>query len=60
MEEIQQTVNILGRMVVDISEKRCRYYAHTCQDESKMRLKGPICNKNEGKNPKSPKHNPRI
>ena len=46
-------------MVVAISEKRCGYYAHTCQDEYKMRPKGPIYNNNEGENPKSPKRNPR-
>ena len=46
-------------MVVAISEKRCGYYAHLCQAEYKMRPKGPIYNKDEGENPKSPKHNPR-
>ena len=47
-------------MVVAISEKRCGFYAHLCQDEYKMRPKGPIYNNNnEGENPKSPKLNPR-
>ena len=59
MMEIEHTVNTTTRMVVVISEKRCGYYAHLCQDEYKMRQKGPIYNKNEGKNPKSPKRNPR-
>ena len=47
-------------MVLAIFEKRCGCYAHPCQAEYKMWPKGPIYNKNEGKNPKSPKHNPRI
>ena len=47
-------------MVVAISEKRCGCYAHSYQDEYKMRQNGPIYNKNEGENPKIPKHNPRI
>ena len=46
-------------MVVAISKKRYDRYAHLCQDEYKMRPKGPIYNNNEGENPKSPKHNPR-
>ena len=46
-------------MVVAISEKRCGCYAHTFQDEYRMRPKGPIYNINEGDNPKSLKHNPR-
>ena len=46
-------------MVVAISEKRCDCYAHPCKDKYKMSPKGPIYNKDEGKNPKSPKHNPR-
>ena len=45
-------------MVVAISEKRCGSYAHPCQDEYKMGLKGPIYNNNEGDNPKGKKHNP--
>ena len=51
--------NTIARMVVAISEKRCGYYAHPCQFEYKMSPKGPIYNKNEGENPKSPKCNPR-
>ena len=51
--------NTIARMVVAISEKRCGFYAHPSQDEYKMKPKGPIYNKNEGKNPKSPKHNHR-
>ena len=47
-------------MAVAISEKRCVCYAHSCQAEYKMRLKGPIYNKHEGENPKGPQHNPRI
>ena len=46
-------------MLVPISEKRCGYYAHPCKDEYKMRPKGYIYNKDEGENPKIPKHNPR-
>ena len=46
-------------MVVAIYEKRCGFYAHSCQAEYKMRPKGPIYNNNEGENPKIPKHNPR-
>ena len=46
-------------MVVDIYEKRCGCYAHSCQAESKMRPKGPIYNKNEGENLKILKRNPR-
>ena len=46
-------------MVVAISEKRCGRYAHSCQDEYKMRPKGPIYNKDEGENPKISEHNPR-
>ena len=46
-------------MVVAISEKRCGCYAHLFQAKYKLRPKGPICNKNEGENPKSPKPNPR-
>ena len=46
-------------MVVAIFEKRCCCGAHPCQDEYKMRPKGPIYNKNEGENPKGPKYNPR-
>ena len=46
-------------MVVAISEKRCDCYAYPCKSEYKMRPKGPIYNKNEGENQKSPKHNPR-
>ena len=46
-------------MVVVISKKRCGCYAHPFQDEYKMRPKGPIYNKDEGQNPKSPKRNPR-
>ena len=52
MEEIEQTVNTTSRMVVAISEKRCGSYAHMCQDEYKMRPKGPIYNKNEVRTPK--------
>ena len=55
----EHIVNTTTRMVVAISEKRCGYYVHLCQDEYKMRLKWPIYNKHEGENPKSPKHNPR-
>ena len=47
-------------MVLAISEKRCGFYAHMCQDKYKMSPKGPIYNKHEGENPKGPKHNPRI
>ena len=39
-------------MVVSIYEERCCCYAHPCQDEYKMRPKGPIYNKNEVRNPK--------
>ena len=46
-------------MVVAIFEKKCDYYAHPCKSEYKVSPKGPIYNKDEGKNPKSPKHNPR-
>ena len=60
MAKIEQTVIQIARMVVAISEKRCGRYAHLCQYEYKMRPKGPIYNDNEGKNPKIPKHNPRI
>ena len=59
MAKIEQTGITKDRMVVAIYVKRCGCYAHMCQDEYKMRPKGPIYNKNEGKNPKSPKHNPR-
>ena len=59
MVEIERTVNTTTRMVVVIFEKRCGYYAHLCQDEYKMSPKGPIHNKNEGENPKIPKHNHR-
>ena len=59
MAEIEQTVNTTARMVVAIFEKRCGCYALSCQDEYKIRPKGPIYNKNEGENPKRPKHNPR-
>ena len=59
MAAIDQTINTTTIIVVVISEKRCGCYAHLCQDEYKMRLKWPIYNKHEGKNPKSPKHNPR-
>ena len=59
MAEIEQTVIQIARMVVAISEKRCGCYAHSCQAKYKMRPKGPIYNKDEGENPKSPKHNPR-
>ena len=59
MAEIEQTVNTTIRMVVAISEKRCGFYAHLCQDEYKMRPKGPIYNKHEGENHKFQKHNPR-
>ena len=50
-------VNTITRMVVPISKKRCGYYAHMCQDEYKMRPKGPIYNKNEARTPKLPKRN---
>ena len=60
MAEIEQTVNTTSRMVVDIYEKRCGCNTHQCQAEYKMRPKWPIYNTNEGDNPKSPKHNPRI
>ena len=46
-------------MAVAISEKRCDYYVHLYKYGNKMRPKGPIYSKNEGENPKSPKHNPR-
>ena len=59
MAEIEQSVNTTTRMVVAISEKRYGCYAHPCQDEYKMRPKGPIYNKDEGENPKIPKHNSR-
>ena len=45
-------------MAVAIYEKRCDCYAHPYKDEYKMRSKGPIYNKDEGENPKSPKNNP--
>ena len=45
-------------MAMAISEKKCDYYAHLCKAEYKRRPKGPIYSKNEGENPKSPKHNP--
>ena len=45
----------MARMAVAISEKRCDCYAHPCKDEYKMRPKGPIYNKHDGDNPKSPK-----
>ena len=51
--------NTIARMVVVISKKSCDCYTHPCKAEYKMRPKGPIYNKDEGKNPKSPKHNPR-
>ena len=51
--------NTISRMVVAIYGKRCGLYAHMCQDECKMRPKGPIYNNNEGENPKSPQCNPR-
>ena len=57
--EIEQTVNTIIRMVVAMSEKRCGYYAHLCQDEYKMRQKGTIYNKHEGENPRFLKYNPR-
>ena len=60
MDEIEHIVITKDRMVAGISEKRCGCYSHPCQDEYKMRPKGPIYNKNEGENPKIPKHNPRI
>ena len=47
-------------MVVAISKKRCGCYTYPCQNEYKMRLKGPIYNNHDGENPKGPKHNPRI
>ena len=47
-------------MAVAISEKRCDCYAHPCKDEYKRRPKGPIYSKDEGDNPKVPKHNLRI
>ena len=60
MEEIEQPVNTKATMVVAISEKRCGCYTQLFQDEYRMRPKGPIYNKNENKNPKIQKHNPRI
>ena len=39
-------------MVVAIFEKRCGFYDHSCQDEYKMRPKGPIYNNNEVRTPK--------
>ena len=54
MEEIEHTIITKARMVVAISEKRCCCYAHMCQDQYKMRPKGPIYNKDEGENHKSP------
>ena len=60
MGNIEHTINTTTRMVVAISEKRCGCYAHLCQDEYKLRPKGHIYNNNKAKNPKSPKHNPRI
>ena len=59
MVEIEQTVNTTTRMVVVISEKRCGFYAHLCQDEYKMRPKGTIYHKHEGEDPKHPNHNSR-
>ena len=50
----------MARMVVAISENRCGYYAHLCEDEYKMRPNGPIYNNNERENLKGPKHNSRI
>ena len=47
-------------MVVAILEKRHDCYAHPCKAEYKMRPKGPIYNKDEGKTPKIPKQNLRI
>ena len=47
-------------MAVAISEKRCDCYAHPWKSENKMRPNGTIYSKNEGENPKIPKHNPRI
>ena len=47
------------RMAVAIFEKRCDCYAHPCKDEYKRWPKGPIYRKDEGDNPKIPKHNPR-
>ena len=59
MAEIEHIVNTTTRMVVVISEKRCGFYTHPCQDVYKMRPKGPIYHKHEGENSKCPKHNPR-
>ena len=59
MAGIEHTVNTTTRMVIAISEKRCGYYAHPCQDEYKIRPNGPIYNKHGGENPKGRKHNPR-
>ena len=60
MEETEQTINTISRMVVAISEKRRDFQAHLCQDEYKLRPQGPIYNKHDGEKPKSPKQNPRI
>ena len=57
MAEIERIVNTTARMVVAIYEKRCVCQDYMCQDEYKMRQKGPIYDKNEGENPKRPKHN---
>ena len=46
-------------MVVAIFEKGCDCYTHPCKDGYKMGPKGTIYNKDEGENPKIPKHNPR-
>ena len=45
--------NTIARMVVAIFEKRCGYYAHSCQAKYKMRPKGPIYNNNEMRTQKS-------
>ena len=52
MEGNKTYCNTIARMVVAISEKRCGYYAHSCQAEYKMRPKGPIYNKYEVRTPK--------
>ena len=46
-------------MAVAISEKSGGCYAHLCQDEYKMRQKGPIYNKHEEEKSKRPKNKPR-
>ena len=57
MTKIKHTINTSARMVVAISKKICGCYAHSCQDNYRMRPKVPFYTKHEGVNPKCPKHN---